>query len=185
MLINIKGRNVEVTDALKNYVEKKIAKLEKHFSDIKGANVVLTVNRGYHIVEVQLEGDGILLRCEERRGTDMYGSIDQVVEKLEIRAIKFKDKRIAKTIENGSKEREIIKNQVMADAYSSDEPAEDEMPSIVRLKRFALKPMTAEDAAQRMELLQHDFYVYRDADNERVNVIYKRDDGNYGVIDPS
>ena len=93
MLIHVKGKHVEVTDALKSYIEKKLQRLEKYFHDIREANVVLSVQRGMQIVEVQLEGDGVLLRGEERRGNDMYASIDEVVEKLESRVKKFKGKR--------------------------------------------------------------------------------------------
>ena len=190
MLIQVKGKNLEVTDALKSYVNKKLQKLEKYFHDIKGATVILSVYRGMHVVEVQLEGDGILLRGEERRGTDMYGSIDQVVEKLEIRVKKFKGKLYGKTTEEGPREKEAIKDQVMAEAFGPEdaefEAAEpEEMPAIVRTKRFAMKPMTPEEAAQQMELLHHDFFVFRNSQTEDVNVVYKREDGNYGLIEPA
>lgn len=194
MQINVKGRNIEVTDALKSYLEKKLKKLEKHFQDLKEANVTLLIHRGMHIVEVQIEGDGITLRGEERRGTDMYGSIDQVVEKLEVRAQKFKGKRIGRAIEVGPKEKEQIKQQVMTEAFGSvvvpSESAEHEesgsslLPSIVRLKRFSVKPMTPEEAALQMELLHHDFYVFRNSNSDNVNVVYRRDDGDYGLIIP-
>lgn len=186
MLITVKGKNVEITDALKGYVDKKLSKLEKYFHDIKEATVIMSVHRGMHIVEVQLEGDGILLRGEERRGTDMYGSIDQVVEKLETRVKKFKGKLYGKTTEDGPKEKEAIKDEQMQEAFGEPaEPfAEEEEPAIVRTKKFALKPMTPEEAAQQMELLHHDFFVFRNAASEEVNVIYKREDGNYGLIEP-
>lgn len=188
MLIQIKGKNIEVTDALKSYIEKKLQRLEKYFRDIKGATVVLTVQRGMHMVEVQLDGDGILLRGEERRGTDMYGSIDQVVEKLESRVKKYKGKLYGKTTEEGPREKEAIKGQTMAEAFGHEGTAEAEgvvVPEIVRTKRFAMKPMTPEEAAQQMELLHHDFFVFRNSDTEDVNVVYKREDGNYGLIEPA
>lgn len=189
MLINVKGRNVEVTDTLRSYVDKKVQKLEKYFREIKSAEVILSVQRGMHIVEVQLEGDGILLRGEERRGTDMYGSIDQVVEKLETRVKKFKDRRYGKTVDEGPKEKEAIRDATRAQAYSTGESVGEaefeEAPSIVRTKRFAMKPMTADEAAQQMELLHHTFFVFRNAETEDVNVVYKREDGNYGLIEPA
>lgn len=186
MLIQIKGRNLEVTDALKSYVEKKLQKLEKHFQNIKEATVVLRVQRGMHMVEVQLEGDGVLLRGEERRGTDMYGSIDQVVEKLEVRVKKFKSRRYARTTEEGPREKQATRGQAMAEAFGSEtEDESEEMPQIVRTKRFAIKPMTAEEAAHQMELLHHSFFVFRNSESEDVNVVYKREDGNYGLIEPA
>lgn len=184
MLIQIKGKNLEITDALKSYVEKKLQKLEKYFNSIKEASVVMSVQRGMHMVEVQLEGDGVLLRGEERRGTDMYGSIDQVVEKLEIRVKKFKSKHYGRPAEAGPKEKQAIKGQVMTEAFGAETEAE-EMPQIVRTKRFAMKPMTPEEAAHQMELLHHDFFVFRNSESEDVNVVYKREDGNYGLIEPA
>jgi len=183
MLIQIKGKNLEVTDALKSYVERKLQKLEKYFKEIREATVIMSVYRGMHVVEVQLEGDGVLIRGEERRGTDMYGSIDQVVEKLEVRVKKFKGKLYGKTTEEGPREKVAIKDQAMTEAYGRTEDAE-ELPVIVRTKRFAIKPMTPEDATHQMELLHHDFYVFRNSETEDVNVVYKREDGNYGWIEP-
>jgi putative sigma-54 modulation protein len=185
MLIQVKGKNLEVTDALKNYVNKKLRKLEKYFHDIKGATVTMSVSRGMHVVEVQLEGDGILLRGEERRGTDMYGSIDQVVEKLEIRVKKFKGKLYGKTTEMGPRQKSAIKDRVMTEAFGPEEAEPAEMPTIVRTKQFALKPMTPDEAAHQMELLHHDFFVFRNSETEEVNVVYKREDGNYGLIEPA
>ena len=184
MLINIKGKNLEITDALKSYVDKKVQKLEKYFHDLKEASVVMSVYRGMHMVEIQLEGDGILLRGEERRGSDMYGSIDQVVEKLETRVKKFKGKRYGKSFEEGPREKEAIKGQAMEEAFGPEGEEPEEMLAIVRTKRFAIKPMTPEEAAQQMELLHHDFYVFRNSLSEDVNVVYKRQDGNYGLIEP-
>jgi putative sigma-54 modulation protein len=185
MLIHIKGKHVEVTDALKSYIEKKLSRLEKYFHDIREANVSLSVQRGLQMVEVQLEGDGVLLRGEERRGNDMYASIDEVVEKLETRVKKFKGKRSGKAIDEGPKEKNAIKDQAMVDAYGPEEAEPVDMPTLVRSKRFALKPMTPEEAAQQMELLHHDFFVFRNSETEEVNVVYKREDGNYGLIEPA
>jgi len=186
MLIQVKGKNIEVTDALKNHVDKKLRKLEKYFHEIKEATVIMTVQRGMHMVEVQLEGDGILLRGEERRGTDMYGSIDHVVDKLESRVKKFKGKLYGKTTEGGPREKEVMKDQQMTEAFGPESEEEiDETPTVVRTKRFAMKPMTPEEAAQQMELLHHDFFVFRNSQTQDVNVVYKREDGHYGLIEPA
>ncbi len=185
MLIQVKGKNLDVTDALNSYIEKKLQKLEKYFHDIKAADVILSVYRGMHVVQVTLEGDGILLRGEERRGTDMYGSIDQVVEKLETRVKKFKGKRSGKTMTEGPREKEAIKDQTMTQAFGPEETEAEEMPVVVRTKRFEMEPMTPEEAAQQMELLHHDFFVFRNSETEDVNVVYKREDGNYGLIEPA
>jgi putative sigma-54 modulation protein len=188
MLVTVKGKNVEVTDALKRYAEKKVQKLEKYFKDIKEAQVTQSVQRNWHIVEVQLEGDGVLLRGEER-SDDMYASIDLVVDKLERRVQRFKGKLYGKTTDKGPKEREVQREQVAAEASGVENleqlPAEAETaPVIVRMKRFAFKPMTPEEAANQMELLHHDFFVFMNSHTEVMNVVYKRKDGNYGLIEP-
>lgn len=184
MLIHIRGKHVEVTDALKSYIEKKLQRLDKHFHDIKEATVILSVQRGMQMVEIQLEGDGILLRGEERRGNDMYASIDEVVEKLEVRVQKFKGKVRGKSHDEGPKEKNAIKQQAMTEAFGAEVDEQEDMPTLVRTKRFAIKPMDPEDAAQQMELLHHDFFVFRNSETEDVNVVYKREDGNYGLIEP-
>lgn len=188
MLVTVKGKNVEVTDALKRYAEKKIQKLEKYFRDIKTAQVTQSIQRNWHIIEVQLEGDGVVLRGEER-SDDMYASIDQVVEKLEKRVKKFKGKLYGKTTELGPREREAQREHLAAEAAGVESltelPVEEEtMPEIVRTKRFPVKPMNPDEAANQMELLHHDFFVFLNQDTERVNVVYRRKDGDYGLIEP-
>jgi len=187
MLVTVKGKNVEVTDALRRYAEKKVQKLEKYFKDIKEAQVTQSVQRNWHTVEVQLEGDGVLLRGEER-SDNMYASIDQVVEKLEKQVKKFKGKVYGKAHETGPKEKEHLKERIIAEtaAIEAEEEEEEEeaLPKIVRMKRFQLKPMTPEQAAHQMELLHHDFFVFQNEETEEVNVVYRRKDGNYGLIEP-
>jgi putative sigma-54 modulation protein len=182
MRVTVTGKNVQVTDALKSYAEKKLQKLTRYFSSIKDAQVTQSIQRNWHIVEVQVEGDGIFLRAEERSG-DMYASIDAVVEKLEKQAKRFKGKlmahpRVAEgvlTTEEGA--------EPSLDELSDDE-TEEGMPTIVKMKRFAIKPMIAEEAAMQMGLLNHDFFVFLNAETEQVNVLYRRKDGNYGMIEP-
>ncbi len=180
MLVTVKGKNVEVTDALKSYAEKKIQKLEKYFKEIKEAQVTQSVQRNWHIVEVMLEGDGVLLRGEER-SDDMYASIDLVVEKLERRVQRFKGKLYGKTIDKGPKEREMQREQIAAEAENAHE---EPLPYITRTKRFAIKPMGPDEAANQMELLHHDFFVFLNEDSDNVAVVYKRKDGNYGLMEP-
>ncbi|MDH7480492.1 MAG: ribosome-associated translation inhibitor RaiA [Armatimonadota bacterium] len=182
MRVTVKGKNMEVTDALQRYAEKKIEKLGKYFSEIKEAIVTQSVQRNWHIVEVMLEGDGIVLRGEER-SDNMYASIDQVVEKLEKQIKRFKGKLYDRVHEEPPKE--IIKP--VAEEEEEEEileEEEEEAPEIVRTKKFALKPMLPEEAALQMELLNHDFFVFLNADTNAINVLYKRKDGHYGLIEP-
>ena len=182
MLVNVKGKNIEVTDALREYSQKKVQKLEKYFKDLKEAQVTQSVQRNWHIVEVQLEGDGILLRGEERTD-NMYASIDQVVEKLEKQVKRFKHKLHGKAHDEGPRKKERLKDQLITETEAAIEE-EELAPFIVRNKRFTIKPMSPEDAAHQMELLHHDFFVFQNADSEEVNVVYRRKDGNYGLIEP-
>jgi putative sigma-54 modulation protein len=187
MLVNVKGKNVVVTDALKRYAEKKVQKLSKYFKEIKGAQVTQSIQRNWHIVEVQLEGDGVALRGEERTD-NMYASIDQVVDKLEQRIKRFKGKLYGKSLEEGPKEKEALKQALALESDAGDEQAEfddEPMPEIVRTKSFAVKPMAPDEAAIQMELLHHDFFVFLNSRTEQVNVVYRRKDGNYGLIEPA
>jgi putative sigma-54 modulation protein len=187
MLVNVKGKNIEVTDALKRYAEKKVEKLGKHFRTIREAQVTQSVQRNWHIVEVQLEGDGVVLRGEERTD-NMYASIDQVVDKLEKRIMRFKGKLYGKKVDEGPREKEALKEAATLEASggpAEEAELEEEMPTIVRTKRFAVKPMAPDEAAVEMELLHHDFFMFLNDRTEQVNVVYKRRDGNYGLIEPA
>jgi len=169
MLVIVKGKNLEITPALKAYAEKKLQRLGKYFSSIQTLEVTQSIQRNWHIVEVLLEGDGVLMRAEER-GTDMYEAIDLVAKKLEEQVRRFK-------------ERLVDKSRAARDTATGEAAEEAEEPRIVRVKRFALKPMSPEEACQQMELLNHSFFVFLNTETEQVNVIYKRRDGNYGLIE--
>lgn len=178
MRIIVKGKNMEVTDALQRYAEKKVEKLEKYFQNIKEAIVTQSTQRNWHIVEVMLEGDGIVLRGEERSDS-MYASIDQVVEKLEKQVKRFKSKLTERVHPDAPPKETAAAIPILPEA-----PAEEVPPRIVRNKRFPLEPVPPEDAAMQMEMLGHDFYMFVNAETEQVNVIYRRKDGNYGLIEP-
>lgn len=170
MNITVRGKNIELTNALKEYVEKRIGKLNKYLDDIDEATVTLTVEKGSHKVEVTIPVNGIILRGEEATG-DMYSSIDLVFEKLEKQVDKYKAK-FSKKQRNGGK------------AMATETVPDIEPPKIMRTKRFAFKPMPVDEAVMQMNLLGHSFFVFSNAETEEVNVVYKRKDGNYGLIEP-
>ncbi len=178
MKFMVRGKNIEVTDALKNYVEEKVGKVEKYFDDdtVIEAQVSLEVEKNRHIVEVTAFVDGLILRGEEVTG-DMYASIDGVIEKLLRQIRKYKTKIQRKL----RKEKKEYKKDVIK---ARKENGEDES-EIVKTKRFAMKPMPVEEAVMQMDLLDHDFFVFSNADTNEVNVVYKRNDGNYGLIEPT
>ncbi len=175
MRISISGKNLEITEALRSYVEKKVSKLDKYLNDNRtaSAEVMLRIERGIHIAEVTVNLSGVLLRGEGKTG-DMYTSIDSAVDRIERQLNKFKTRLWKKT--QGPKLSEV-------QASESEGGDESVRPRIVRTKRFALKPMDVEEAIMQMELLGHDFFVFRDADSGEVSVVYRRRDGNYGLIE--
>jgi len=173
MRIILKGRNIEITNSLREYVEKRVGKLEKFIEVMNEAQVTLLVEKDRHRVEVTIPLNGYLLRGEEETA-DMYNSIDLVVEKLEKQIDKYKTRINRK-----------LKNQSIKEIPAKDDEIEPDGPQIVRTKRFAIKPMPVEEAIMQMNLLGHSFFVFANGETEEVNVVYKRKDGNYGLIEPS
>jgi putative sigma-54 modulation protein len=178
MKISVRGKNIEATPALVDYAEKKISKLEKHFDKATDVQVVLSVIREDHIVEVTMSLNGLILRGEESTG-DMYASIDMVVDKLERQLKKYKTRMNKSLRQRGA--RVISEKLAITEAEAR---MEDEAPKVVRTKRFTLKPMSTEEAILQMDLLGHNFFVFSSAENDTVNVVYRRRDGNYGLIEP-
>lgn len=175
MKITVSGKNIQVTGALKSAVEKKISKLDKYFNPDVEAHATLSVQRNRHTIEVTIPFNGIILRGEES-SEDMYALIDLVEEKLEgqIRKQKTKLQRRA----HG----DSLRFQYIPDIEADDGVKEDSR--IVKTKKFAMKPINAEEAVLQMEMLGHSFFAYRSGDTGEVNVVYKRKDGNYGLIEP-
>jgi putative sigma-54 modulation protein len=174
MKITVSGKNMEVTNALRNAVEKKLLKLDKYFNPDVEAHATLSFQKNRQIIEVTIPFNGVILRGEESND-DMYASIDLVEDKLE-RQIRKQKTKIERRTKGDS-----LKYQFIPDIKEEDEADE---PHIVRTKKFAIKPMSDEEAILQMELLGHSFYVYTSAETNDVNVVYKRKDGNYGLIEP-
>lgn len=182
MKIQVRGSNLEVTESLHSYAEKKIGRLEKYFHapSTHTVHVTLSVIKDLHAVEVTMPLDhGIIIRAEERTG-DMYASIDNVSEKLEKQIEKHKTKLARRLKLEGI--HDLFKEVEAAPVGALTDREED--AEVVRTKRFAVKPMVIDEAIMQMDLLGHDFYVFSNADTEEVNVVYKRKDGQYGLIEP-
>lgn len=173
MKITVNGKNIQVTDALKNAVEKKISKLDKYFNPDVEAHATLSVQKNRHTIEVTIPFNGVILRGEES-SDDMYASIDLVEEKLE-RQIRKQKTRLQRRAHGDS-----LRFQYIPDMKEDNDKGDI---NIVRTKKFAMKPMSAEEAVLQMEMLGHNFFVYSSADTGEVNVVYKRKDGNYGLIE--
>ncbi|WP_371372056.1 ribosome hibernation-promoting factor, HPF/YfiA family [Sporomusa aerivorans] len=179
MAITVRGKNIEITPALKDYVSKRVGKVTKYFDSATMGEItaILTVSKGRHIVEVTVPINGILLRGEEAT-TDMYASIDLVIEKLEKQIEKYKTK-LSRKLKSGA-----FKTELVPAAMLASEATDEEEFSIVKTKRFAVKPMAVDEAVMQMNLINHDFYVFTNAETEEVNVVYRRKDGQYGLIEP-
>lgn len=170
----VSGRNMSVTDALRDTIRSKLGKLDRFFHKELEAQVTLSVEKNRHIIEVTIPFNGSILRAEEAT-EDMYRSIDGVVDKLIRQLGKQKNK-----LENRINRYETIRfENIKVDEEDSMEEAR-----IVRTKRFLIKPMDPEEAVLQMELLGHNFFVFVDAETDDVNVVYRRRDGDYGLIEP-
>ncbi|MGI6413254.1 MAG: ribosome hibernation-promoting factor, HPF/YfiA family [Syntrophomonadaceae bacterium] len=179
MKFDIRGKNIEITGALRDYTTKRLSKLEKYIEDVKEAQVSLSVENKIHKIEVTIPLNGMLLRGEEK-SDDMYSSIDLVVEKLEKQIEKYRTKLLRNHRATGLK-------RVVADD-ANQKPGSVELAErfkIVRTKKFAMKPMDEEEAIMQMNLLGHNFFMFFNADSNEVNVVYKRKDGDYGLIEPN
>lgn len=176
MKYNIIGRNIEVTKGLENAVEDKLHKLNKYFNDQTEVQVMLSVEKLRHIIEITIPFNGQILRGEVE-GKDMYAIIDDAVAIIEKQIVRFKNKLRRKHRSGGSL-------AGLTESFAQIDTDEEETLQIDRKKKFAIKPMDAEEAIMQMELVGHNFFVYRDAHTEEVNVVYKRKNGTYGLIEP-
>ena len=169
----ISGKNIEVSDGLREAVESKIGKLERYFSPDTEVHATMSIERGRQKIEVTIPVKGSIIRAEQD-SNDMYVSIDLVEEIIERQIKKYKTKIIDKK----------QSAQSFSDVFLKEEAEQDEPVKIVKTKRFAMKPMDPEEACIQMELLGHNFFMFLNAETEEVNVVYKRKANSYGLIEP-
>ena len=175
MKYNIRGDKLEVTDAINNYVESKLDRLNKYFKeDDILANVLLRVRGNSQIIEVTIPTDKFILRSEEE-DKDLYAAIDLVTDKLERQIRKNKTRLNKQNLDNKTREFNFD--------YEITKDEEEENDIIVKRKNIEMKPMDEEEAVLQMNLLGHEFFVYKDMHTNKVCVLYKRKDGNYGLIE--
>ena len=187
MDVAVKGRNISVTEALERYALEKVERVRKFFDDDKSdsrAEVELIHERNPSIsdpevAEATMFINGTVLKAREA-SPDMYASIDKMCDKLERQVKRYRGRQVARWHGKAKSEQESVEPQ----PFLVDEEEEIEA-RIVRSKQFQMKPMEAGEAALQMELLDHDFYVFTSADSNEINVIYRRRDGNYGLIEPA
>lgn len=168
----ISGKNIDVTEGLRSAVTDKLGKLERYFTPETEVQVTLSVEKERQKIEVTIPVKGTVIRSEQV-SNDMYVSIDLVEEVIERQLRKYKNKIVQREQGGGSFRQEFI-----------DREAEDETVRIIRTKQYDLKPMYPEDACVQMEMMDHNFYVFVNAETEKVNVVYKRKGGTYGLLEP-
>ena len=182
MKVQVNGRNVEVNDYLRDYVTKKVGKLERYLPQITEARAELTQNMtrsasDRYTSQITVWANGQMLRAEEST-SDILASIDATVDKMSSQVRRFKGRRY----ENRRRASHVVSAEV--ERAVAEETPDEEMGRIIRRKQFPVQPMNEEEAIEQMELLGHDFFIYFDPEARSVNVVYRRKDGNYGVLQP-
>ncbi|PKR77994.1 ribosomal subunit interface protein [Halalkalibacillus sediminis] len=185
MIYNVRGENIEVTDAIREYVERKISKLERYFDEpvTSEVHVNLSVHNDEQRIEVTIPMPNLLLRAEVSHA-DLYAATDLVVDKLERQIRKHKTKINRKFRQQGAPKHVFAEMEKEAAANGAKSQDDDDI-EIVKKKRFDLKPMDEEEAVLQMDMLGHAFYVFENADTGETNVVYRRNDGKYGLIEPT
>ena len=173
MKITITGRKIDITEGLKSYATKKLLKLDKFFSDESTAQVTLSVQKDDHIIEITVYHEGMIFRAEVR-DSDMYACIDRVIDVLE-RQIRKQKTKLEKKLKSGAFDAPV-------DFGNYDEETEFK---IVKTKKYENKPMSVDEAILQMNLLGHEFYIFNNSETNDKEVVYKRKDGNYGLIELS
>ena len=182
MQLIVQGKNIQVTDRLRDYVETKVNRLDRYLPTITDARMDLATEstRSYgdrQVAQLTVHSKGMMLRAEERSG-DIFTSVDMVMDKMKRQIDRYKSKRRDRI-------REVQTGELPDVEIVDEEEDEDESEGvIVRVKRFRVAPMSPEEAVEQMELLGHDFFVFYNADGGQFNVVYRRRDDDYGLIQP-
>ncbi|ASC73118.1 Ribosome hibernation promotion factor [Halomicronema hongdechloris C2206] len=190
MKLVIQGKNIEITDAIRDYVQQKISKAASHFQHLTNeVDVTLSIARNPRIstkqsAEVTLYINGAVVRAEES-SDNLYASIDLVANKISRQLRKYKEKRQSKNHTSVKPNDALIESDAASDVSQLLQSKEPQLPEqVVRTKYFAMPPMTVQDALEQLELVDHDFYMFRNADTGEINVIYERNHGGYGLLQP-
>jgi putative sigma-54 modulation protein len=178
MELQITGKNIEISPEVRQYIERKLDKLGRHLHKIMESKVEISEQKTkspqqHFVVQVTIDSNGTLFRSQER-GENLVSAIDRVVEIMDRQIKRYKGKLYKKgrgsSLAKGGLSEEIVEEKTMG--------------RIVKIKQFVVKPMSVDEAIEQMELLGHDFFLFFDADDERLNLLYRRKDGDYGLIKP-
>lgn len=182
MIINVTARGTRVQDSFREMLENKLARFDRFFNEETTADVTVT-NKGHReTVEVTIRGAGMVFRSEQTTD-DRQDSLDACVDALFRQITRHKDKLSTRLHHEAFEFRQELENDFLADVGGKEETVEDEF-KIVRTKRFLMKPMSVEEAILQMNLVGHQFFMFHNADSDLISVVYQRDDGGYGLIEP-
>lgn len=176
MKLIVQGKGLNLTDDVINYAESRFSTAERFFENIQDVNLIISKERGLFKSEVTISMSGTVIRGESKT-QDIYSSIDDVLDKIKRQIKKYKESFV-------ERRRETKKFLEKTEGTLTSSETTDEFPKIVKVKRFILKPMDEEEAIMQMELLGHTFFVFLNSNTDKINVVYKRNDGNYGLIEP-
>ena len=185
MKTTITGRHMELTDALRSYIDNALRKIEAHFDKVIEADVVLDVEKHRHIAEINLHANGVRIHGREA-SQDMYASVDAVIAKLEKQIRKYRD-RINRHHPRSVKEMQSYQHAIISLDQDNGRDEAEEHPAlhkVVHREKISMKPMTVEEAVMQLELVDDPFLVFSNADTSQVNVLYARGDNTYGLIEP-
>lgn len=183
MQIIITGRHVEVTNALREYITAKIEKLGKYLNIVE-AHVILSVEKYRHIAEITLHAKRKNIHGQEETG-DMYQAIDAVVEKIEKQIKKQKEKITSRKVKKPAKNMTEPESQDSTSVESTLVEAQTLAKKVIKTEKFAVKPMSLDEATMQMELSQDNFLVFLNQETNQINVLYRRSDGHYGLVEPT
>jgi len=177
MQVTVIGRHLEATEALKKYATERFHRIEKYLPKNSNATITLSVvKKMHHIAEIMIKADGVLIQATEET-EEMYSSIDLLVDKIERRVRKYKEKITDHKHQTGVTD--------LTNAAEAAPHPEDRIPQVIKTKRFDLRPMMPEEAVMQMELLDKAFFIFTHAGSGHISVIYRRKDGNVGLIEPA
>jgi putative sigma-54 modulation protein len=187
MEVLVRGRNINVTDRLDEYVTKKVGKLDRYLPSIDEARMELSVEKtraaqDSQVAQLTVRSRGTILRAEERN-QDIFAAIDAVMEKMTRRISRYKERRQQRGDRAVGEELVLVEGAELASTETETE-TDSALGTIVRTKKFAMSPMGTEEALEQLELLGHDFFVFFNTETESINVLYRRKDGDYGLLQP-
>ncbi|MFP6584066.1 MAG: ribosome-associated translation inhibitor RaiA [Candidatus Hydrogenedentota bacterium] len=186
MNVSISGRHIDITEGLRDHIDGGLEKVTDHFNKVIDIDVILDVQRHRHIAEINLHANGLRINAKEASG-DLYSSFDSAVTKIDKQIRKHKD-RINRHQPRTSGEKREYQLKVLEVPFLSeehaDQPASELAHTIIERKKVEIKPMTVEEAAMQIDLLHEPFLVFSNAETNKINVVYKLEDGNFGLIEP-